>query len=410
MHLLAFYLIKAVGVSGILYGYYMLVLRNKKFHVYNRFFLLGSMVVSLVVSLVNIKVNEVQPAGRLFVPVLRVAGGGDSSSSSSVGWEWGIAVVSFFLLCKMLFKIGWIYRVKRDGVKSRRKGFTFIETSVRQAPFSFLNNLFWREGMPMDEKIYTHELAHIRQGHTYDKLFTQAVTCVCWMNPFYWLIQGELNALHEFMADSAAIEDGDGAGFAEMLLRVHDGGRYLSGSNSFFHPSIKRRLFMITTSSKASYAYTRRIMALVVGVVVFGFFSVSLKAQDTVKVIDHIEIHGQTGIGDTAIVYFKDGAVKRFLMNDPAQYKVFKEKYEPLLPHPAGPDSKVMAEARPYRELHEAVAYEPLAPIPAQISRITFGPSKIWLTLTNGKKEQYDLTNADEVKNFESKYGKLKVK
>jgi hypothetical protein len=54
-------------------------------------------------------------------------------------------------------------------------GFTFIETDLRQAPFSFFNNLFWRKTIELNsvdgEKILRHELVHIRQGHTCDKLF-----------------------------------------------------------------------------------------------------------------------------------------------------------------------------------------------------------------------------------------------
>jgi hypothetical protein len=421
MYPLIIYLIKSSIVSGIFYAYYLLALRNKKFHVYNRFYLLASVAVSLVVPVINVSIYQAQPITQTpLISMMHVINGSSQVKANdfSVTAEWVVVItfllISFSLLSVMFSKIAWIYRIKKNGIKTHRGSFNFIETNVRQAPFSFLNNLFWRAGMSIDDanskKIFMHELAHIRQRHTYDKLFTQTVTCLFWINPFYWIIQNELNNLHEFIADNAAIDEGDTASFAAMLLAAHNGGRYLSLSNSFFHPSIKRRLFMITTSGKTSYAYARKIMALLVAILVFVLFSVTLQAQQTGKAVDHIEIHGQTGIGDTAIVYFKNGTKEKLLLNNPADNKIFKQKYEALLRHPAGPSPKEPKEAQPGHEPQEPVAYQPLNPIPANISSITFGASTIWLTLTSGVKEQYDLTNADEKKTFESKYGKLKVK
>ena len=43
-------------VSGILYGYYHVMLRNKKFHQYNRFYLLASFVISVTIPFIDIPV------------------------------------------------------------------------------------------------------------------------------------------------------------------------------------------------------------------------------------------------------------------------------------------------------------------------------------------------------------------
>jgi len=47
------YLLKTILVSSIFTSYYWLVLRNKKFHYYNRFYLLSASVMSLIVPLLN---------------------------------------------------------------------------------------------------------------------------------------------------------------------------------------------------------------------------------------------------------------------------------------------------------------------------------------------------------------------
>ena len=43
------YLLKSTILSGIFFGYYTLFLRNTTYHVYNRFYLLASMALSLVI-------------------------------------------------------------------------------------------------------------------------------------------------------------------------------------------------------------------------------------------------------------------------------------------------------------------------------------------------------------------------
>ncbi len=125
-------------------------------------------------------------------------------------------------------------------------------------------------------KIFAHELAHINERHSYDNLCAQVICCIFWMNPFYWLIQKELDVVHEFIADSKSIYEGDAESFAEMLLGSHNDGRYLGPSHSFFNSSIKRRLIMITTSKNTRYSYLRRLFALPVAVAVLVMFSFSI--------------------------------------------------------------------------------------------------------------------------------------
>src|SRR5690349_8830773 len=50
----AYYLIKVIICSAILTGYYWFMLRNKNFHGYNRFYLLASVVLSLLLPLIKI--------------------------------------------------------------------------------------------------------------------------------------------------------------------------------------------------------------------------------------------------------------------------------------------------------------------------------------------------------------------
>ncbi len=219
------------------------------------------------------------------------------------------------------------------------QGFTYIETDLKQAPFSFLNNLFWRQNIELKsvdgEKILRHELVHIKQGHTYDKLFSQTIACMFWANPFYWLIQKELTVLHEFIADAGSIEEGDTASFAKMLLQAHNGGRYLNATHLFFNSSIKRRLVMISLSRNVRHSYLRRVLVLPVIVAVVIFSSVSivraqhdprLNPNDTVNIknislekrndsivdvkVNYVDARGKTAVLNIAAKYSETDSLK----------------------------------------------------------------------------------------------------
>src|SRR5262245_16745233 len=56
MKAVLYYLLQMLIASGLLYSYYHFVLRNKKFHRYNRFYLLGAVVISILAPFLNIPV------------------------------------------------------------------------------------------------------------------------------------------------------------------------------------------------------------------------------------------------------------------------------------------------------------------------------------------------------------------
>jgi hypothetical protein len=260
MDTLASYLIRSLLISGLMLGYYLTVLRNRKLHAFNRAWLLSSLLASLVLPLIHVDWLTWHLVARSPIAGL-VAGTGTHPAVSRTFPVWIVllpagAVVSAVLLAILFIRIWRVYRLKRGRHIQRLEGCMLVEVQDKRAPFSFLNHLFWQEGAdirePIHRKIFDHELAHIRGGHTYDILFAQTLAALLWFNPFYWLIRRELQMVHEFIADGASIATGDTEAFAQMLLQAYDDGRYLDPSHHFFHSPIKRRLRMISSSQPPS--------------------------------------------------------------------------------------------------------------------------------------------------------------
>ena len=75
----AFYLLKVIICSAVLFGYYWFFLRNKIFHGYNRFYLLATVVLALALPMMKFEVwqNTDQPKTSV-IQMLQVVNNSDA--------------------------------------------------------------------------------------------------------------------------------------------------------------------------------------------------------------------------------------------------------------------------------------------------------------------------------------------
>ena len=289
------YLFKMILIAGIFYGYYWYTLRDKKFHHYNRFYLLSASLLSIVIpclqlSWFTIKQEDIIASNGLFAYVLNNKEAIVQSKSIVTLASLVIlllAIGAVYLLLKLCYNLYKIYRLKQKGEVVSMDGFDFINTAVEEAPFSFLNNLFWKKTISLEaqsgQQIFKHELTHIQEKHTWDRLYCQFVSCLFWMNPFNWLIQKELETIHEFIADEAAVGNNNTAAFAQMLLETHYGHHFLNPTHSFFYASIKRRLANLTAVQHAKFNYARKLMGMPLLLLVLVVFAIKVNAEERIK-------------------------------------------------------------------------------------------------------------------------------
>jgi len=287
------YILKVMICSGILFGYYWLFLRNKIFHQYNRFYLLAALVLSLSLPILKIDFwQQNDPKQSQVIKALQVVSAGDEYMNNVVitansGWNiqqvytilyWAVSLVFCLVLLRTLFVIRSL--LKKYPVQFIDK-FSFVNTDDKSTPFSFLKYIFWNANIDMDtttgKQIFKHEVAHIQEKHTYDKLFINATLIFFWCNPFFWLYRKELNMIHEFIADKKAVEDCDTAAFAEMILQATYPQHRFQLTNNFFYSPIKRRLLMLTKKNNPKISYVARLMVLPLAVLIFAAFSFKVK-------------------------------------------------------------------------------------------------------------------------------------
>ena len=211
------------------------------------------------------------------------------TGNASLNWQqiilYLLAITSFCVLLFLIYRIIHIYHLKKKFPVQLSAEFDFINTDISSAPFSFFKNIFWRNDISLHEEtgkqILQHEIAHIKQKHSWDKLFVQLMMCFYWANPFYHFIKKELYLIHEFIADEKAIEKSDANAFAKMLLTAQFGKFNFLPAQPFFYSSIKRRLVMLTQSKNPTFNYLRRILVLPLIACVVCLFAFTVKNETT---------------------------------------------------------------------------------------------------------------------------------
>ena len=108
---LIYYLVQVIVASGLLYAYYHFFLRNKKFHRYNRFYLLAITIISILIPFLNIPVyftNEEADSSFVF-QTLKVISAGNfqettfspiiTASAKTQWFTWGKYLILILYSC-----------------------------------------------------------------------------------------------------------------------------------------------------------------------------------------------------------------------------------------------------------------------------------------------------------------------
>jgi hypothetical protein len=132
--------------------------------------------------------------------------------------------------CVSLIRLAWLTRryaaewITVDGQRVRLvRGVPGLQAGALRLGGRFI---FWHDGLDLllpaeRQAILLHELSHIRQYNTYERLFLGLIQAVWFWNPAYYFFRRELERLSEFAADHAVVRQGtDVKVYARLLLRM----------------------------------------------------------------------------------------------------------------------------------------------------------------------------------------------
>lgn len=287
------YLLKSVACSGIFYLFYIIAFRNKPTHLWSRYYLLGTVLLSLVLPLIKIEVSvPADEENTAVIQLLNVVASNDTEPDEGAALvttydnisilPWLLyASVSVYLLFLVLKRVSVLLKLYRSSAKQNIDDIKVVMTNDETTPFSFFNIVFWNNRIDISsatgQRIFEHEKAHINHLHSVDRLLMNIVLIVCWCNPFYWFINKELMVVHEFTADEEAVADHNPAILSEMLLASAYPGYSFGMTSSFFNSSIKRRLTMLTTLKKSHAGRLGKWLVLPLMLIMLAGFTIYKK-------------------------------------------------------------------------------------------------------------------------------------
>ncbi len=280
------YLLESGTGLILFYIIYWIFLRKETYFVHNRFYLGGSVILSMLIPLLNFSIT---PPPILYSFELKIdeifvnAGSGITDSTYSFNILFLLKSIYFtgmgLFLCKFLFHTWQIFRLVRKYGITREKGVNIVYLDKNVSPSSFLNIIFLNRSIVHDEyieKILIHEKKHIKHFHSVDLILFELVTIVQWFNPVVWFYKWSLREVQEFQADSGVIKDGHNPfTYQELILSQVFGNQFFRLANNLNQSIIKKRIIMMTKLKSSKLMRFKILFILPVALFLISLFTFS---------------------------------------------------------------------------------------------------------------------------------------
>jgi len=295
------YILECIAFQLLFLVIYDFFLKKETFFQWNRLYLLGTFVLSLILPWVKIEAFKQQvPQTFAQYPeylwelqnadvVVQV----EESVSWNFTWQEGI-FYGGMLVALVLFalKIRQLYLLRKSGEKVTYLLFTQIVITNSNIAFSFFKSIFIGDKVlkMKHDTIIAHELVHIKQGHTYDLLFFEFMRVVGWFNPLVYVYQNRISELHEFIADAQVSKEHKSDHYEQLLAQVFQT-EHISFINQFFTQSLIKKRIVMLQKSKSKKVWQLKYLLLVPMVLGMLFYtSCEVNPENTDELNPSIEV------------------------------------------------------------------------------------------------------------------------
>jgi TonB family protein len=271
----------------LLYGCYWLVLRRHTFFVWNRAYLLGSLMGAFTLPLVPypevappvpVAVYEMAtlPTETVFAATPDFAlQPATPAAAEPFPWEamlWIVYALGVGVMAIRLFRhLRQIGAFIRQGTCLDMDAYRLCvleNDPVGVGSFSFLNHIVLNhtDYEHNFETILSHELAHVRQRHSWDVLLVEVLRVLFWFNPVLILYKKSLQQVHEYLADREVCkwEATPRDRYAEFMVSYTMGTPVAMLANPFFNSSLlKDRIMMLYKKRNSNWSLGKYAAVLV---------------------------------------------------------------------------------------------------------------------------------------------------
>ena len=290
MNPLFLYMLKVAIALPAFYLVYNLFLSRDTMYSRNRFFILLSLLLSLVLPLITIQTKQpldIQFFGKDLTGVVingtREASDAGQGFFASVGiirmlfiiYLSGIILLGLKLLTEMVHLLLIVSRKKINGNRVIRLA------GNKVSGFTAFGHIFIDEVLSAgdEEEIIRHEQKHLDRKHFFDIIFIELIKIFQWFNPFVYMFDRSLRAVHEYQADEECLNSGiPVVSYQGLMLNQVFRTRVFSAASRFSNPTlIKNRMIMMTKKRSKALANLKMLLVLPFVVLLLIIFSTCAK-------------------------------------------------------------------------------------------------------------------------------------
>jgi TonB-dependent SusC/RagA subfamily outer membrane receptor len=258
---------------------YLLFLRNERFFLVNRIYLIAGILSALIFPLISIRYTVYLPA----ITTNNISGNitsFNSSNKESLVSSLSAGMILLYI-SGALFVAFLIIKQSRSVLKSVRKAdvlpghsVNLIRSDEYDSSFSFFSYVFVNPSVTDVEakEILNHEMVHISQKHWFDLMLAELLCIIQWFNPMIWIYIRLIRQNHEYLADEGALQrTSDPVVYrATLLNQIVGSSVYLA--NSFSYSLNKKRFDMMKNIIKSPYRKLKILLILpVIALVLYSF-------------------------------------------------------------------------------------------------------------------------------------------
>lgn len=276
-----FIIVSTVSMAVLLFAYHVL-LENEKMHRFNRFFLLSSVIISLLLPFISFTPAAVNNGLTIVLPTLPAVSKEVSTTGSGIaylpillGTLYG--VVTALLAVRFFKNVNRLLRRVRNNILIESNHLRLVLVEDEILPHTFLNYIFINKGDyykgAVEKELFLHEQVHAQQKHTLDILFIELLKTVFWFNPILYYYKTAIQLNHEYLADEAVLKQSvNVAEYQKLLLEKAAFCTTVSlASNINFSITKKRFIMMTKTTSKVQAVLKQiAIVPLLAGVTIIS--------------------------------------------------------------------------------------------------------------------------------------------
>ena len=350
MGLFFVYILKSSVCLAIFYLFYRLLLARETFHRFNRFSLLGILLLSCLLPLVEVSVKQETEVHQTMLTLEQLLMMADAVNATEAGARAETATVTWIQVALLVYLAGIVFFAfrnvyslvrllmllksgKKEDIGSylpgRKERVTLIVHNCDIAPFSWMGYIvISRKDLEENgREILIHELAHIHNRHSWDLLVADVCIFFQWFNPASWLLKQELQNIHEFEADEMVIKEGvDAKQYQLLLIKKAVGTRLYSMANSFNHSKLKKRITMMLKEKSNPWARLKYLYVLPLAAIAVTAFA-RPEISKPLDEISSVKVNDLSAVLET----YADKNVSNPAEKTKLKMKVVDEKGKPII-------------------------------------------------------------------------------